>query len=146
VFAALFLRRYLKLFLAPAIALVLGAVAFGTWLLPRGTEPCFTQVVQRIPGPGMYDVAVSETGCDGIVGSDTMSVDLVSHVGKKRVTIFQYKRKNADPDLFRQDVPPTVTWLAENRLDISIDMISSLDKLIGEKDGVKINYHIGAVE
>jgi hypothetical protein len=146
VLAVLFVRRYLKLFLALAVALVLGAMAFRTWIFPRGTEACFTQVVQRIPGPGMYDVEVSETGCDGVAASDTMAVDLVTHAGKKPMTIVQYERKNADSDLFRQDAPPTVTWLAENRLNISIGMIASLDKLIDEKNGVRIDYHIGAIE
>ena len=141
-----FVRRHIKLLLTVLAALALGVLGLWVWPIPRGMERCATHLVQRLPGPGVYDAEVTETGCWGVSGSDTMSVELVSRVDEKEATIFQYGRKAADPNLPREDVPPTVTWLGENRLAISIDMVSYVEKRIDERDGVKIEYHIGVVE
>jgi hypothetical protein len=143
---ASFIRRHVKLLVLLVSVLALGVLFFLLWPIPRGMEKCASHVTQRISGPGLYDAEVSETGCWGIVGSDVMSVNLVSRVSNRDVTIFRYDRKNADPRLSRQDVGPTVTWLAGNRLAISIDMISSVEKEVDEKDGVRIEYHIGSIE
>lgn len=139
-----FFRRHMKLLIALMVGL--GVLAFWVWPIPRGMEKCATHVVQRLQGPGMYDAEVLETGCWGISGSDIMSIDLVSHADGARVTIFRFGRKNADPRLARQDVPPTVAWRSKTQLTVSIDMVSDIEKQVNEKHGVKIEYHVGAVE
>jgi hypothetical protein len=140
------LGKYKVVTIAFATAFVLGVIAVRVWLFPQGMEACATQVSQTVPGPGIYDIKVLEEACDGIAGSDTMSVVLSSHSLAKDRAVFVYERKNADPRLSRQDVPPTVTWLDKDEVEVSIDMVSYIRTTLDQADGVKIHYSIGAVE
>ena len=139
-------RKYRVATIAFVTACVLGVVAVRAWLFPPGMEACATQVAQTVPGPGTYDIKVIEEGCDGIAGSDTMSVVLSSRTRKNDREVFVYGRKNADPRLSREDVPPKVTWLGKNEVEVSIDMVSYIRTKLDQAEGVKIHYRIGAVE
>jgi len=128
-------------------ALVLGGVALRFWLFSPGMVHCETQVASTASGPGIYDAKILEEDCDGIVNSVTMSVVLSSRARGKDRTVFVYDRKGPDPALpNRQDVPPTVTWLSKDSIEISIDMVEEVEKRVDQADGVKIGYRIGAVE
>lgn len=134
-----------------AAAIAIGAVlllgiAVRVWLFPRGMEACEIHVAQTVPGPGAHDIKVLEESCDGIVGSDTMSVVLISRTRQKDEKVFVYGRKGADPRLSRQDVPPTVVWLGKDEVEVSIDRVSYIRTKVEQADGVKVRYRIGAVE
>ena len=129
---------------AVALLLVVGGSAYAFHKLFYPLEYCESRIDQLIPGPSKYDVKVIEEGCDGIGGSDTMSVVLSLKSQKKEVAVFEYGRKNVDPAINRKDLGPTVKWDNDN-LRISIDMILDIKKQIREFDGIKINYDIGHV-
>jgi hypothetical protein len=128
------------------VSVVLGAIALRFWSFRQGMEHCESHVEATVPGPGAYDAKVVEEGCDGIVGSDTMSIVLSSRVRRKDSAVFVYSRKTGDPSRSRQDVSPTVTWLDKDTVEISIDMVASIQTQLGEVDGVKVRYRVGAVE
>jgi hypothetical protein len=127
-----------------SLMLTVGGTALVYYTLIRPMVYCESRVDQLVAGPSNYDVKVVETGCNGIAGSDTMSVMLSSKSDRKDIVIFEYGRQNADPSINRDDVGPTIKWDG-NSIHISIDMVSYIKKQLKEVGGINISYEIGAV-
>ncbi len=136
-------------------AIVAGIVAISCALLALfvlqlatipGMESCVAQTLQRVQGPGPYDAYVVEKGCDGIVGSDTVYVELAPREGGKRHTILSYERVTSSTALRTQDTYPRVRWLGKSRLRVSVDAASEIEQKRNKVDGIAVEYQIGSVQ
>lgn len=139
-------RKHKIALLTLALMLILGGLALHIFAPVPGMESCAVHGLGHVPGPGGYDANVMEEGCDGISGSDTISVVLTSRKTSHSVTVFAYGLEVTDATLSNKNVYPVVTWSAKDRLRISVRAISYVNKKLGEADGVKIDYDIGSIE
>ena len=112
----------------------------------RNSVYCQSLVDQLVPGSGDYDIRVIEKGCEGWGGSDTMSIVLSPKKWGLNRTVFVYGRMSYDPRFKRKDVSPSVTWISNNEVQISIDMVSYISTQINQVDGIKFTYSVGAIE
>lgn len=111
-----------------------------------GMESCATQTLRRVRGPGPYDAYVVEKGCYGIVGSDTIYVELANRAKGGRRIAFSYEVAGASGTLPARELDPKISWHGPSRLRVSVDVVSSISKKRNDVAGVAIEYHIGSVE
>lgn len=128
------------------VILAVSAVVATYWILVRRMQSCMTDTVQRIAGNGLYDVHVTEEGCDGIVGSDTVYVQFISRKTGTKRTVFSYGREAANGKIPLRDTYPRLTWKSKSRLQVSVASVSYIDKKLSRVDGIQIEYHIGEVK
>ena len=129
-------RRHIVLLV---VVLIIGALAAYAITEAGARFACLDSVEQTVAGPGDLSVEVGEEVCD----ADMERLYLTSRSTSERVLILSYYRTAASPIDRREDVPPTVTWLATDHLLISIDVVDQVVWQRSSVRGVRVEYHIG---
>jgi hypothetical protein len=137
---AAFIRTLLFWTLAPAVVLVtfLYLLLAMVGLAPM-PDDCITEVRGRISGVSGFDFESSETDCDTITKTATMSVFASKRGRPKKVLLFKFGPAYAD-------LLPTVSPVDQNRVQISIREISDLIFRRNKPGDLSIDYKIDIVD
>ena len=89
------------------------------------------------------DILLVEEGCSGFSNGERFSIDITLPNGK-RTTIFQYEDASWSPE-YHQMTTPSVDWLGQNRLKISIGAVTAIVKKLDKVGDIHIEYDVGHV-
>lgn len=98
---------------------------------------------------GSFDALVDDMCCDGFGGFEVVIVRLVSKAiwPSPDATIFVYNPTDVYvPRGAHWTHDPVVTWLSPNELQIAVDRVGQIRRLVTEARGIKIIYRIGRVD
>jgi hypothetical protein len=137
---AAFIRTLLFRTLAPAVALVcvlyLLLAMVGLAPLP---DDCITEVRGRISGASGFDFEISETDCDTIAKTATISVLAWKPGQTKKVLLFKFFPAYVD-------LLPAIVSVDQHTVEISITEISSLFFLKERLEDLVVNYKIDVID
>ena len=128
-----------------AFALVIGVALFlgYSWYEnrdPQGeaTSNCYSMKLKPVPNKSDMVATAHNTVCDGFGGNSVVYVYIhgVDQDDSRKSLVFRYSDK--------YDVPsPTIEWINDSSLRISVGEVSQVTKQLFSIDGVTVTYNIG---
>ena len=144
--AASFIQKHKLAIIIASVGVTLCLFAVPYFIVAPKMESCTARTLRKLAGPGAYSIVVVEKGCDGVVGSDTVDVELIASPDGRAQTVFLYGREVSDAKIEVSETYPQVMWESASRLKISVKTVSYIEKRVSEMDGVQIEYNIGSIE